>query len=122
VPGLTTEKVIACAEDALCREKNADPRFSGTFTALNNRRAIEISDTHPMTTGLRAILKAQGYGGEKLGINFFTDASVLDREDQKRILLFGPGEPFMAHKPNEYVEIAKYEDAITVLQEFAKTC
>lgn len=122
VPGLTTEKVIRRAEEALSCEKSADPRFSGVFTPLNNRRAIEIADTHPMTSGLRKILQEQGYGGEKLGINFFTDASVLDREDQKRILLFGPGEPFMAHKPNEYVEIAKFEDAITVLQEFAKTC
>ena len=122
VPGLTTEKVIRRAEEALSCEKSADPRFSGVFTPLNNRRAIEIADTHPMTSGLRKILQEQGYSGEKLGINFFTDASVLDREDQKRILLFGPGEPFMAHKPNEYVEIAKFEDAITVLQEFAKTC
>lgn len=122
VPGLTAEKVFACANAALEREKQTDPRFNGMFTALNDRRAIEIPDSHPMTEGMRKILKENGYGGEKLGINFFTDASVLDREDKKKILLFGPGEPFMAHKPNEYVEITKYEDAIMVLTKFAETC
>ena len=122
VPGLTADMVFACAEEAMKHEKECDPRFEGRFTALNNRRAIEIPDTHPMTSGLREMIREHGYSGDNIGINFFTDASVLDREDHKKILLFGPGEPAMAHKPNEYVEINKYEDAIMILQQFAKTC
>ena len=57
-----------------------------------------------------------------VGLNFFTDASVLDRKGERDILLVGPGEPSMAHQPNEYVEIKKYEDAIRILQNFAKEC
>lgn len=121
-PGLTAKMVFGAAEAALKNAQTADPRVSASFKALNDRRAIEISGTHPMSAGLGAILREAGYDGGELGINFFTDASVLDREGIKQVLLFGPGEPFMAHKPNEYVEIGKYQDAIRILQRFAKEC
>ena len=99
-----------------------DPRFDASFCALNDRRAIEIDAGHPMTEGLGRQIKEAGYEGALLGLNFFTDASVLDRKGERDILLFGPGEPSMAHQPNEYVEIKKYEDAIRILQNFAKEC
>lgn len=119
VPGLTASMVIEYAEALMAEEAGKDPRLSGIFTALNDRRAIEIDGSHPMTAGLRGLIKDCGYDGGDLGINFFTDASVLDRAGEKDILLFGPGDPAMAHQPNEFVEIGKYLDAIKILQEFA---
>ena len=89
---------------------------------LNDRRAIEISSSHPMVKLLGKELREAGYEEADLGINFFTDGSVLDRNGERDILLFGPGEPSMAHKPNEYVEIEKYEAAIRILQKFAADC
>lgn len=120
VPGLTAPMVIEYAGKLMEEEKSGDTRLSGQFTALNDRRAIEIPGSHPMTAGIRGLLKEAGYTGEDLGINFFSDASVLDRAGEKDILLFGPGDPAMAHQPNEFVEIGKYQDAIRILQEFAK--
>lgn len=120
VPGLTAPMVIQYAEKLMAVEAERDSRLSGQFAALNDRRAIEIASGHPMTAGIRGLLKENGYGGEDLGINFFSDASVLDRAGEKDILLFGPGDPAMAHQPNEFVEIGKYQDAIRILQEFAK--
>lgn len=119
-PGLTAPMVIRYAEELMKEEQNVDSRLSGKFTALNDRRAIEIGSCHPMTAKIRKLLKAHGYEGADLGLNFFTDASVLDRAGEKDILLLGPGDPAMAHQPNEYVEIGKYQDAIIILQEFAK--
>ena len=122
VPGLTSEQVVAKAKETLAQLQKEDPRFDASFCALNDRRAIEIDAGHPMTEGLGRQIKEAGYEGALLGLNFFTDASVLDRKGERDILLFGPGEPSMAHQPNEYVEIKKYEDAIRILQNFAKEC
>ena len=122
VPGLTSEQVVAKAKETLAQLQKEDPRFDASFRALNDRRAIEIDAGHPMTEGLGRQIKEAGYEGALLGLNFFTDASVLDRKGERDILLFGPGEPSMAHQPNEYVEIKKYEDAIRILQNFAKEC
>ncbi|MDD2958457.1 MAG: M20 family metallopeptidase [Lachnospiraceae bacterium] len=117
VPGLTTEMVLQTAAQVLKEEQKTRDGLDGEFTVLNDRRAIEISKEHPMTAELRSLLKKHGYAGNYTGINFFTDASVLDREGEKNILLFGPGDASMAHKPNEYVELEKYYDAIQILTE-----
>ena len=54
---------------------------------------------------------------EPVGINFFTDASIIAADlPEAQILLFGPGEPFMAHKPNEYVDLEKYVKAIHIFR------
>lgn len=117
VPGLTTQMVLQQAELLLLEEQKTAPGLEADFRVQNDRRAIEIEKDHPMPSALRKIIRAHGYDGDEVGICFFTDASVLDREGEKKILLFGPGDPSMAHKPNEYVIIKKYEDAILILQE-----
>lgn len=118
VPGLTKEMVIAHAKELIQLEQKTVPGLRAEFEILNERRAIMIDSQHPMTSALRRIVRSYGYEGSDIGINFFTDASVLDRKDEKRILLFGPGEPSMAHKPNEHVSIKKYTDAVHVLLKF----
>lgn len=122
VPGLTTAMVLEQAKLILAEEHVSAPGLDAEFCVMNDRRAIDIAAEHPMPAGIRKILKSHGYDGEDIGICFFTDGSVLDKDAHKQILLFGPGEPFMAHKPNEYVEIKKYEDAILVLEEFMQDC
>lgn len=117
VPGLTKEMVLARAREQLGRMQEKAPGLLAEFTVLNDRRAIEIDSEDWLPASLGRILESHGYEGSEIGINFFTDASVLDRIGEKKILLFGPGEPSMAHKPNECVSIQKYKDAIQVLLE-----
>lgn len=114
-PGLNAGMVLEYARKLVQQD---DFQGEAEFRVLNSRRAIEIKSSHAMTAGLRVLVQAYGYDGEDVGINFFTDASLLDEEGRMNILLFGPGEPGMAHKPNEYVEVQNYQDAIQVLMEF----
>lgn len=120
VPGLTKEMVLSRAAELLLEEQRQAAGLSADFSVLNFRRSIEIDENHPMSAALRRIVQAHGYEGGNIGINYFTDASVLDPAGEKNVLLFGPGEPSMAHKPNEYVSVKKYEDAIRILQEFMR--
>ena len=120
VPGLTKEMVLEKAEELLLKEQEKEPGFAAEFAVLNDRRAIEIDSLDWLPSTLRRLLQSYGYEGSDIGVNFFTDASVLDRAGEKKILLFGPGEPSVAHKPNEYVSVKKYEDAIQVLQKLMR--
>ena len=53
---------------------------------------------------------------EEIGINYFTDASILaEGKKDLPVILLGPGEPFLAHKPDEYVELKKYLQFIEFL-------
>jgi succinyl-diaminopimelate desuccinylase len=46
------------------------------------------------------------------GVRYFTDGSVYAPYLQVPILIYGPGEPTMAHQPDEWIEVDKYLEAI----------
>lgn len=118
VPGLTTEMIIARGTEAVEALKKEAPELSVEFHGINNRRAFEIDGEEAHVKNLRDLLVTYGYTGEEIGINYFTDASVLAEKDYTRnVLLFGPGNPAMAHQPDEYVEVSKYLDAIGILKD-----
>lgn len=118
VPGLTTEMIIARGTEMVKALKKEAPELSAEFHMVNNRRAFEIDGEEAHVKKLRDLLVKYGYAGEEIGINFFTDASVLAEKDYTRnVLLFGPGNPAMAHQPDEYVEVSKYLDAIGILKD-----
>ena len=75
VPGMTREMVLGKAREALEKLKEKDSRFEADFTVLNDRRAIEISSSHPMVKLLGKELREAGYEEADLGINFFDTAN-----------------------------------------------
>lgn len=83
---------------------------------INSRRAIEIPKNNPWLKKFEDYLLSNGNEPQYIGINYFTDGSILSRENKDLpVLLFGPGEPNVAHKPNEWVDKEKYYEAINTL-------
>ena len=119
-PPLTAEDILRRAGEILRELQTESPGLSMEFAVLNRRRAIQLDPESAWVQDWQALLNKKGYSGEKIGINFFTDASILTEQNpEQAVLLFGPGEPEMAHQPNEYVEVQKYTDAVELLQSFA---
>ena len=126
VPGLTADMVLLKARELLeeqnrQREQAAGgeacpaAEFKADFSVLNSRRAVEIAPDHGMAACLRESLAARGMDTGLTGINYFTDASVLARDDMELpVLLFGPGEPDMAHKPNERLSLDRFRQSIRI--------
>lgn len=118
VPGLTKQMVLGKAEEIARTEEKYGSALKYRFEVKNDRRAIEISSHHEITKKLAHAIRKQNLPEEYIGINYFTDASILARDFiETGVILFGPGEPGMAHKPNERVEIERYLKAIEVLIE-----
>ena len=118
-PGLTSQMVAGQAEAfAAARSVASEEKFRVSCRIANDRRAIEIGESHPLVKQLSKGLVKEGLPVETTGINFFTDASILvEHKLDAAVLLFGPGEAGMAHKPNERVEIEKYQKSIQVLMD-----
>lgn len=117
VPGLDTQMILKKIEkigEALYVESGRKVGFD--VQVLNERRAIEMKEGDEWLTYFKKCLEQNGERPEEIGINYFTDASILtEKYEEIPVLLFGPGEPHMAHKPNEYVEIEKYNEYIGLL-------
>ena len=109
VPGMSTEQVLEKAKEECQKYENETENILKVKMELkNNRFPIEISEDNEWVKKLND----RGF----TGINFFTDASILIRDvPEMPVLLYGPGEPDMAHKPNEYVEVKKYMEYISNL-------
>ena len=119
VPGISAEDVEKKIKK-ICREEveetNGEVKFE--VRIKNARRAIEIAEEERWLQEFKAYLKQNGAETEEIGINYFTDASILTKKESEiPVLLFGPGEPRLAHKPNEFVELEKYEKYIEILGE-----
>lgn len=119
VPGVLSDQVIEYGKEVLSKEQLQNPGLDIRFEKLNDRRAIEILEDNVKVRQLQSLINESGYDAAPIGINFFTDASVLDRDDHMDICLFGPGDPALAHQPDEYVEIERYLKAVQILEKFA---
>ena len=119
VPGISAEDVEKKIKK-ICREEveetNGEVKFE--VRIKNARRAIEIAEEERWLKEFKAYLKQNGAETEEIGINYFIDDSILTKkESENQVQLFGPGEPRLAHKQNEIVELEMYEKYIEILGE-----
>jgi len=123
VPGLSIEKTLHILEQ-ICEdsEANTGDRLKASFLIVNERPAVDTDTDDESVLMLKKLITRQGLTPELLGINYFTDASVFIKAyPEIPVLLFGPGSPEMAHKPDEYVEIEKYYAAVEIYKELYGT-
>ena len=118
VPGMEPEDVVKMLEDVCSRRFKRCPGRGGYhYNVVNQRRAIEIEGSHPWVAEFDEVLKQMGLSTQRVGINYFTDASILTEYNHSMpVLLLGPGEPSLCHKPNEYVELEKYSKYVYIMK------
>ncbi|MCP1101937.1 succinyl-diaminopimelate desuccinylase [Aequitasia blattaphilus] len=110
VPGLTEEMVLKEAS-LYGNEKEI------TVEIINSREAVEIEPGNTFLKSLKEEVQGSKVSCDNIGTAYFTDGSILKGENRK-VLLFGPGDPKLCHQPNECVSLDEYEKAIMILQNF----
>ncbi len=116
VPSLSRQticnKLMAICEKYIAKHRG---ELSISYDIINDRKAIEVDVMHPWVSKFRTVLSEKQDVVKNIGINYFTDASILVKNHADiPVLLFGPGNPSMCHKANEYVEIDRYIATIEV--------
>lgn len=85
---------------------------------LNSRISIEVSENNLWVEFMTKVIRDNDHSAKNIGINYFTDGSIFIKNNLNiPVILFGPGSPSIAHKPNEWVEINKYFEAIEVFKD-----
>lgn len=53
---------------------------------------------------------------EPIGLNYYTDAAEFRRFRDHPTIILGPGDPEMAHKVNESIEVAELDRAVSMYE------
>lgn len=121
VPGQSKEDILNYLEEIILELKQeTDGMIRVEVEVKNDRMAVSTDAEDAFTLGLKRSIQKHGIEPENIGINYFTDGSLLlaERPDLK-ILLFGAGEADLCHKANEYVILEKYYKSIEILTSYA---
>lgn len=92
------------------------PGLGISVEVMNDRAPYEISRNHE-TVELMAkeILSVSGKTPERKAVAFYTDASIFGPVYGLPVVIFGPGDPTMAHQPNERSDIRSIVDAAKII-------
>lgn len=82
------------------------------FTGLG----IDSAPTEPLINAFQNSLTSQGLNNELIGVHFPSDCSQL--RNRGPCLVWGPGDPAVAHGPNEHIAISQIKGACRVLYNF----
>ena len=117
VPGMDAEQILKWSQEireTLTSQNGGRLRIE--LRLENYRKALETDRRQPWVGKMERALRRETGSVSYAGVRFFTDASVLTRKrDDVPVLIMGPGQDSVAHKPNEYVEIKKYLQYIRLL-------
>lgn len=121
-PDITSKQIIQKFNKIIQDEMlQCGGMLSIRYSVCNQRSAIEVNESHPLLNQFVEILEEEKIKPEKIGIHFFTDGSIFtEANPNANILLFGPGEPSMAHRANERLLIENYYKAIHVFQKMVR--
>ncbi len=109
IPNLNPKELQAKIKD-LMTQLNNKHGCTSHLEIIHQLQALESSIRHPMIS----ILRKEG-AREPIGLTYATDAAELLSESFRNVpfVIFGPGNPNVIHKPNEWVSL---EETITTAQ------
>ena len=106
LPGQAHNSIVQDVERLLEQLRRQDKYFNADITVL---RSVPAMETEEDNSFLKAVCKAVSV--EKTGaVGFSTDGPWFAKLDAP-VVVFGPGDPQMCHKPDEYIEIEQLEKA-----------
>jgi succinyl-diaminopimelate desuccinylase len=111
VPGQSTATALQRFEQLVGRLQGQNPKFKAKLDILKRCEALETDDNCQF---VRDLCKATCIL-DTMAVGFTTDGPWL-KPLGVPIVIFGPGDPELCHKPDEYIEIDQMEKAAAYYQ------
>lgn len=114
-PGQDHKKILAQLEDLLKGFEKTIPDFKFSLSATNDLLPAETSADLPIVKKFQAAAsKAAKRTIELKFMTFATEACIFVPKLNIPTIVLGPGDPKLAHQPNEYVDIGLMEEAAQI--------
>lgn len=120
VTGVDHERLVAEVE-ALAREGAHPLGVSVTVSVIDDRPAVEIAQDHPVVQAVVAAHEAEtGVVPPYGGVPGATDGTILQRDAGVPVVVYGPGDKWIAHQADEYVDVADLDRYARVYADAAR--
>jgi succinyl-diaminopimelate desuccinylase len=107
LPGQDYQPIIDSFKNIFAKLKAKDPKFDADVEIVRSTEAMETDSKQPF---VKDFCSAVGINETKV-VGFTTDGSII-KQLGFPIVIFGPGDSAICHKPDEYIEIAAAEKAV----------
>jgi succinyl-diaminopimelate desuccinylase len=107
LPSQSTRQIIDDFEGITAKLKQKNPEFDAEITLL---REVEALETDNNCDFVKKFCSAVGVNGTK-AVGFTTDGPYFASLGAP-VVIFGPGKPELAHKPDEYIDFSDVEKAV----------
>lgn len=121
-PPINDKKVLEIIDNIIEETQKEIPGIRTKYKITGNRPYIEQNENSELMKNLKkACMEATGKEPETGAFSGYTDTAVIAGVlHNSECMSYGPGSLKMAHKPDEYVEIADIERCECVLKELVK--
>lgn len=118
VPPCNTTTAESIVKDAIAYAEASVPGNHGSYLITGDRPPIERDPESPLAAAIQNAAKEAGYPTSVSAFTGYTDTAVIAGTcANHNCMSYGPGSLTLAHKPNEYVDIADIERAEAVLKQ-----
>jgi succinyl-diaminopimelate desuccinylase len=107
LPGQHPQEIISDFEKIFMKLKKKNPQFEASVSVVREVGALETDSSCDFVRDFCSIVGAR----ETKAVGFTTDGPHFASLGAP-IVIFGPGKPQLAHKPDEYIDIADVEKAV----------
>ncbi len=115
VPGQDHQEILNLLKDFLAKLTKNVPDFNSNIRITFELPPVETSFQEPVVQQfINAARLVVNKDVPVVKIPFATEAAILVPALKVPTLIFGPGEPTLAHQPNEYIEISKMVEAAQI--------
>ncbi len=116
VPGQEHRTVVSQVERLISELSTEVPGFCATVKVLSDLRPVETPPQDPAVQLFCEVVAAViGRRPVPRGVPYTTDAPLLVPVLQAPLIVCGPGDPDLAHQPNEYVEVDRLAESARIL-------
>jgi succinyl-diaminopimelate desuccinylase len=107
LPGQNHQEIISDFEKVLAKLKQKNPQFDASVSVVREINALETDSDCDFVKDFCSVVGAS----ETKAVGFTTDGPHFASLGAP-VVIFGPGKPQLAHKPDEYIDIADVEKAV----------
>lgn len=115
VPGQDHLAILRGIEDLIADLVDRIPDFKASVKVTNNRAPVETSPEEPVVQSIvEVVSEVTGERPVLRGASYYTDGAALVPALRIPMIICGPGDPALAHQPNEHVQVSNLVQAARI--------